>query len=297
MLPTMPKLYLILKILSLYNILKKLSAEDLKVIKTEADFVVEYCTSVCDLILFLEGSLYPMSHLVYSKVNEIRKVFNILASAGNINTVLFKETKASLHKLSNQKQRTVSDRIKAVAKRSEEILTEYLSNDTAKDYFQSSQTLFNPSKIVLGCSDKDFETAKNNIVLLNSIPLPNFKVLHSLLTDAVKESLQLANNNKGESDIVCEALLSMKADHPEFFALCMQVLHMPVSNVDSERAFSAYSDILSPKRCRLSAENTEIMMCMYFSDEIDLDFIDTGSTPPNEDETVNDEDDPLEMQI
>ncbi|XP_026290182.2 uncharacterized protein LOC113214890 [Frankliniella occidentalis] len=249
---------------------KKLSADDLKVIKTEADFVVEYCSSVCDLILFLEGSLYPMAHVVYSKVNDIKKVFHLLGSASNITSVLFKETKSSLQKLSNQKQRAVCDRIKAVAKKCDEILTEYLANDTARNYFQAAQTLFNPSKIVLGCSDTDFETAKNNIALLNSIPLPNFKVLHGLLSDAVKEYLHSNNNNNKKGDVMCEALLSMKTDHPEFFALCMQVLHMPVSNVDSERAFSAYNDILSSKRCRLSAENTEIMICMYFSDEIDM---------------------------
>jgi len=197
-------------------------------------------------------------------------------------SVLCKGTKSSLQKVSNQKQRSVCDRMKAVAKKSDEVLTEYLSSDTAKNFFQAAHTLFNPGQIVLGCSEREFENAKNDIELLNVFPLPNFKVLHSLLSDAVKEGLNSENINnrkKRENDIVCEALLSMKAEHPDFYALCLQVLHMPVSNVDSERAFSAYNDILSPKRCRMSAENTEIMLCMYFSDEIDLDSIqnDTGT--------------------
>ncbi|XP_034232068.1 uncharacterized protein LOC117640011 [Thrips palmi] len=262
---------------------KKLNAEDLKVIKTEADFVEEYCASVCDLILYLEGSLYPMSHLVYSKVSVIQKVFHLLGSASDVKSVLYKETKASLLKLSSQKQKGVCERLKAVAKKCDEILSDYLSNDTAKNFFQATQTLFNPSKIVVGCSDRDFENAKNNIPLLNVIPLANFKVLHSLLTDAVKEALKSGKKN---DDVLSDALLSMKGEHLKFVTLCLQVLHIPVSNVDSERAFSAYSDILSPKRCRLSAENAEIMMCMYFSDDIDLDCdSDTyGTSTENHDE-------------
>ncbi|XP_071648512.1 uncharacterized protein [Temnothorax longispinosus] len=41
------------------------------------------------------------------------------------------------------------------------------------------------------------------------------------------------------------------------------------NGIYSERAISAYGDVLSPKRCRLKADNTEIMVCMYFGDDLD----------------------------
>lgn len=49
----------------------------------------------------------------------------------------------------------------------------------------------------------------------------------------------------------------------------LQIIYMPVSNVDSERVISGYGDVLSPKRCRLKPDNVEIMVCMYFGDDVD----------------------------
>lgn len=50
-----------------------------------------------------------------------------------------------------------------------------------------------------------------------------------------------------------------------------------LSNIDSERAISAYGDVLSIKRCKLKADNTEIMVCMYFGDDVDKDNIDDNN--------------------
>lgn len=69
----------------------------------------------------------------------------------------------------------------------------------------------------------------------------------------------------------------MRAHHSEFAVTCLQVIYMPVSNIDSERAISAYGNVLGSKRCKLKANNTEIMVCMYFEDDVDEDDIDDNN--------------------
>jgi len=105
--------------------------------------------------------------------------------------------------------------------------------------------------------------------LLSCIPTANFFILHSIFSDTVKEAAEANTGKKDDNDLVCNSLISMKAEHPKFVSACMQVLHIPVANVDSERAFSAYGDIVSAQRCRLSATNAEVMMCLYFGDDLE----------------------------
>ena len=48
---------------------------------------------------------------------------------------------------------------------------------------------------------------------------------------------------------------------------CLQVIYFPVCNVDCERGFSSYGDIVSPKRCRFLTESIETSMYLYFGDD------------------------------
>lgn len=283
---------------------KKLSEEDIKIIKAEADFVVEYCTPVCDLIEFLEGSHYPMAHTLHSRVNELKNVFSVLKSARDIMTALYSKTKASVTEISGQKKTNLLDRIKGTATKCCDIISDLLSKDTGKKFYESTQVLFDPCKIVGGSSEQEIEKAKNDITILNPIPLANFKVLHSYLCDLVKEKLKTSDSSKKKkgqhTDVVTDMLLTMKEKYPEFVTLCLITINVPVSNVDSERAFSAYNDILSSKRTRLSAENTEVMLCLYFSDEIEIDDTSLGENTASNNALENDIDpdgDLLEMEF
>lgn len=65
--------------------------------------------------------------------------------------------------------------------------------------------------------------------------------------------------------------MSMMPKHPEFVTSCLQVLWVPVSNIDTERGFSAYGDIFSSRRTRLGIDKVETMMCFYHGDGIDID--------------------------
>ena len=53
------------------NYFKKLSDEDIKIVQAEAAFVMEYCSPVSKLLLLIEGSKYPLAHLLYPKVREL----------------------------------------------------------------------------------------------------------------------------------------------------------------------------------------------------------------------------------
>lgn len=243
---------------------QKLTENDIKIIKSEADFVEEYCTPVLKLLVEIETSKDPLSHLLYSKINEVRKIFSVVTKADDVKTVLYEKTKRSLTVLPSQKRRNLEDRIKSVSKKCDEIFTHHLSSDPAKSLFKAARTLFDPSKIITSCSNEvKVAEAKANLSLLKSIPFPSFKVWHELLVDSVKDAMK---SNACKNDLVSIVLLGMRINHLEFATACLQVLQMPVSNVDCERGFSAYGNILTANRNRLLPANVEAMMCFYFGE-------------------------------
>ncbi|KAJ8890546.1 hypothetical protein PR048_010055 [Dryococelus australis] len=67
---------------------------------------------------------------------------------------------------------------------------------------------------------------------------------------------------------VLQILLSLKLNHTTFACNALKAVWIPISNVDSERAFSAHSDVFSDKRRSLKLENVELMVSLYFKDKI-----------------------------
>ncbi|KAE8739559.1 hypothetical protein FOCC_FOCC014942 [Frankliniella occidentalis] len=268
---------------------RKLKPEDIMIIKAEAKFVVEYCSPVCDLQLMVEGSKYPMSHLLYAKVSEIRKPFSSVANAGDsIQGVLFDKTKDSVALVPHTKQKTLLGRIKKVCEACNDLIKSQLKEDTASEFFEASNILFNPCKLSASLSSEKIVKAKESIAILNCIPTANFVILHSLLSDHVKENNANASHSKkggSREDVVVNALMSMMQDHPIFAVSCLQVLHVSVSNVDSERGFSAYGDIFTPKRTNLTKDKVEAMMCMYFSSGM-IDLNNNNATDYSESDGV-----------
>lgn len=261
---------------------KKLSDEDIRIIQAEAAFVLEYGSPVSELLLLIEGSKYPLAHLLYPKIRKLCTSFSVVKNAEDIKSVISKKTKDCLCVLTRSKQRNAEGRIKAVCAASLEKLQKFLAEDTARSFFNASETLFYPPKM-LSVPDSNYNTitlkAKQQISLLDHIPNEQFLVLYGLLRDQVLEvSKTFYSRNKNATvDIVEQILIAMRPHHSEFAVTCLQIIYMPVSNVDSERAISAYGDVLSPKRCRLKADNTEIMMCIYFGDDLDENDIDDNN--------------------
>lgn len=186
---------------------KKLSKEDIAIIKAEATFVVEYCTPVTDLLVQVEASKVPLCHLLYGKIRDVCKIFSIVKDAKDVKTVLYKETKSSLNFLSDSKRRNLEDRIRAVSKKCDELFSGYLSNDSANSLFEAVRNLFDPSKIVMGSiTDAKVVQAKENLPLLAAIPTSNFRVLYALLADSVKEIVKSKSSIKKESDVVVDVV-------------------------------------------------------------------------------------------
>lgn len=284
---------------------KKLTNEDVNIIKCEAIFTVDYCTPVTALLTKLESSKIAFSHNLYSSIREVQKVFSVLKSTSDVKSQLYAKTKNSLSSLSGGKCKNLLERIKVVSQKCDGLFYELIEGDVGRKFFTASQTLFNSSKLVMGSATREkLLEAKNNIPLLSVIPNENFFVLHGLLTDNVKEIVASRPKPPPGSDPTLDALKAMQTNHPDFVAICLSVLYMPVSNVDCERGFSAYGDIMSPKRTRLKTSNTEIMMCLYFGDDLNNNYspdddivIESGHTieglsDRNEQEFYNNPDNP-----
>ncbi|KAK3918165.1 CGG triplet repeat-binding protein 1 [Frankliniella fusca] len=241
---------------------------DIKIIQAEAAFVKENCTPVSELLLELESSGKAFAHLLYPKLTDLCKPFLNIKLATNVQSVLSPDCKKFLDddELPINKCNYLEAKIKQVAECCHDKLTKYMSEDPAKHFFRSARDLFNHTKIVLGSvSETAIVKAKESVKLFDTIPNDQFKILHGLFCDHVRDVLK-ANPKLGAAAVL-RALEAMRGTYPEFVKKCLQCIYISVSNVDSERGFSAYGDIMSPKRTRLSKENTEVMMCLYFGDD------------------------------
>lgn len=252
---------------------KGLSDEDVSIILAEATFMKEHSTPMYNLVLLLEGSKYPMAHRLYPKLRELLSTYNVFKNTNDIVPLVSDETKKALEMVqSDIKRKNLERRILKVASQCVDKLTELFLEDTAHDFFEAAETLFHPPKIMtLHDDDVSRECilkAKRSLAAFDSIPDSQFLVKYGVFKDEVKSAVQRCDP-KVEVDTTDEVLHGMLATHFHFAIKCLQVIHVPVSNVDSERAFSAYSDIKSPKRCNLKAENAEIMLSFYFGDDFD----------------------------
>jgi len=251
-----------------------LTAEDVEVILTEAAFVKEYNESVCNLLALVEGTRYPMAHKLYPKLKELLAEMSVLCDAPDLTTVLKPKTKQCLNALSGSKATTVKVRMQETAKECHATLTRLLSTDSGKEFFSAVETLFHPPKMLSNdLTDPNvLLDAKRDINLLSSVPDSEFLVLYALLKDEVRNALEKSKPDD-KIDIVELVLIGFKATNVEFAVMCLKVLYMSVSNIDCEGGFSAYGDVLSPKRCRLLPENAETMLSLYFGDDLDMPLL------------------------
>lgn len=153
--------------------------------------------------------------------------------------------------LSRQKRRNVLDRISVICSNCFERLQTLITEDTAKKFFEGVETLFHPPKVMsLHCNDVISESvikkAKDAIIIFRDISLSQFLVMYAIFTNEMKDALTRSCDFK--VDLVSEVLYGMLATNFTFALQCLQIIHCSVSNVDAERTFSAYSDIVTPKR-------------------------------------------------
>lgn len=140
---------------------------------------------------------------------------------------------------------------------------------------------------------------KCKIPMLASVSDDQFIVLRGLLSDNVKDIMASPSNYQALNDPAVSALMDMRLHHPKFVQHCFEALYIPVCNVDCERGFSAYGDILSPNRNRLSTFNTEVLMCMYFGygDDLNNNVLSSSSNSNSNSESFMNFDEPASLRV
>lgn len=269
---------------------KSLTKEDVDIIRTEASFVKDYSRPVDDLLLLLEGSKYPTAHRLYPQVKEVIKFFSVLHEVRDPKSVLLEGTKRCLTKVeSRTRRKNLEDRMKNLAKSCQTLLTDFIANDLGITLFQSCEALFSPSAIIILKSKPVSESSeiitknKEQLYILRKIPSPEFLVLYLLMVDQVCDAIKTNTVIKDQDYcVVKNVLLNMRSNHPDFAISCLQVISLPTSNTDVERSFSSYNDIVSARRTRLLEGSAEIMLCLYESDEVNVNVFNEYNINENE---------------
>lgn len=100
-----------------------------------------------------------------------------------------------------------------------------------------------------------------NIPILQRLPISENLQPYTVFRDLVKSSCR-----EGKDVDSLAILLSLRSEYGHFVEAAVKALWIPVSNVDSERSFSAYSNIMSDRRTTLKPSNMEIMLSLSVSD-------------------------------
>jgi len=245
---------------------KSLSEVDVNIILTEAAFVEEHCSSISYLLVLLSGNSYPVAHRLYPALQKISSSFEVIQNAEKLKSVLGEKTKSALKTLSGSKKSNVSARIQKVAQLCVKKLNALMEGDPAEMFFKSIATLLNPVKMMTASAECVEEAVKNIPLLSGNIPIDQFQVLHCILKEEVK-ACKVKDSEK--DDVVLKVLSGMLVtENREFAMRCLQLIYFSVSNVECERGFSSYGDIVSPKRCQFLTENAETAMYLYFGDDL-----------------------------
>ncbi|KAJ8881135.1 hypothetical protein PR048_017608 [Dryococelus australis] len=138
-----------------------------------------------------------------------------------------------------------------------------MGGDPAKTFYEEIGSLFNPRSIIANVKGIDSATLQARIkalLFLCDVPVQQFMECYAATRSSVLET------NDTEIDIH-PILLSLRDDFLDYSENLVKCIWIPVSNVDSERAFSIYNNIMTDKHTSLGAGNMEIMLSMCFGSE------------------------------
>ncbi|XP_063234984.1 uncharacterized protein LOC134537934 [Bacillus rossius redtenbacheri] len=233
---------------------KSLSTDQVLVLQCEAKFVVEYCKKTVDLLECLEGSSYPFAHKLCVKLSDLKTGFKLVSDRN-----FGGETAKLLNSAACLKAATGA-KLAVTGQKSFLKLSSLMGGDPAKSFLENIGFLFNPREIISRGPEIDAVNLQNRV---QAVPLLRDITFQKFLDGYAATKHAVLKSEIGKVDML-RVLLSLKNDFPEFSDSAIKCLWLPVSNVDSERAFSAYSNIMSDKRTSLGAENMEIMLAMCF---------------------------------
>lgn len=236
---------------------KNLTMVEIVVIQCQAAFVVEHCKSTIDAIVVLEGSSYPYAHKLHAKLKDLQRSY-IIIGEGNFNV----QTTALLQQLQPKLRTPLIQKLKNVALKSSTKLSSLQLLDPATDFLTAISKLFNPRDIVTTTNEEVKASAKN-VPFLSDLTTNVGLLLEGYCALKAKVCSEVS---QGRDVVILTTLLGLKADHSDFVESAVRAIWLPVSNVDSERGFSAYNNVLTDKRTTLTPENVELMVALTFGD-------------------------------
>lgn len=230
---------------------KGFSQSDITVITCQATFVVEHFETLSNYIVELEAGRKPLAHKLFGKIGDLKNSFELLADGvvGDKTTVVIKT-------LSTVQAGQVKVQLKNLGTKCLTKLNQLISEDPARECFKSMGALFDFRNIASNTADDRLYALTQKVPVLKVIDKLDFLKGYKALQNSVK------NQDCGN---IIDTVVGLKEEHPVFASLTAKVLWLPVTNVDCERAFSAYSNVQTDKRFNLKPSNLEIMLTAYFN--------------------------------
>lgn len=233
---------------------EKLTQSEETTIQTQATYLVEHFSKCCNLLQLLESSSLPLASTLGTKLDDMSKLFSLLSGG-----FFFQNTSEILETLSKQSQQNLTSQFKSLALKCFNKLEDLRGNDTAKEFIRAVGTLFDPRNVIQSVPS-DISSLVKCVPILNQLAPSVYLEAYSIFRDTVKKEAECGNN----ADVL-SILFSMRSDFPSFVESAVQAMWIPVSNVDCERAFSSYGNIMTDKRTSVTAENMELMTALAFT--------------------------------
>lgn len=234
--------------------LRSLTDAEVAVIQCQANYVVEHCSAIVTLLEILEGS-YPYSHKLQSKLQDVENSLKIVSEG-----CFGDETSAQLKAVPKKHAAALTTTLANAAAKANVKLAQLQNGDTAKSFLRAIGQMFD-ERLMGSVTIEQVKHASKNLPLMSSLPTQVVLEGHAALKAAITTAVYA-----GRKFDLLQELLSLKEDHENFVDASVKSLWVPVSNVDSERGFSAYTNILTDRRTTLSPANVELMLSLTFGD-------------------------------
>lgn len=217
------------------------------------NFITENCQRIATNLTSLEKSSTPLACTVYNTLEDLKSYLE----AGTTKTSFGPKTDAMLDKLSPSARRKAVKEFQSVFRLSLEKLAGHLASIPAYDHYQAIR-IFDPRQ--LPCLGHDIGEYNK---VLKQLADPSSELLEEwLIYTRYKEPL-------GSLETFWD---NMSDRFPLLSKIATHYIWMPVTSVDVERSFSEYKHLLNDRRERLTEENIQRLMILYFNGDIEHRF-------------------------
>ncbi|XP_063240838.1 uncharacterized protein LOC134541343 isoform X1 [Bacillus rossius redtenbacheri] len=232
-----------------------ISKQHLAVVHVQAIFVKEHAKELVDLMLKLEGSSYPTSHLLHGELEHLKECYTAVS-----NGVYFDNTQSALESLSPTKAAEAKLSLQRVVSQAQAKLTSLMAQDPSKKMFEHLKVL-DPKYIILATVNPSLIENIRNIFGFTSLDTEEITSGFCHLQAALNQ--QVSESNRPD---ILTALRVVKLTRPDFATKCFEAIWFPCANVDCERFLSSYNTVLTDRRTTLTESKLATMAIFSFED-------------------------------